>query len=58
VIAAALFNWPKVAEILDLDLSYTPPLGSPWDPWQAAARNWCDKRAAEQSLRARESVRG
>jgi NADPH-dependent 2,4-dienoyl-CoA reductase/sulfur reductase-like enzyme len=42
-IATALFSGLKVAEILDLDLSYTPPLGSPWDPWQAAARAWCDE---------------
>ena len=25
------------------ELSYTPPLGSPWDPWQAAVRAWCDE---------------
>lgn len=43
VIAAALFSGLRVADILDLDLSYTPPLGSPWDPWQAAARAWCDE---------------
>jgi len=51
VMAAALFNRLKVAEILDLDLSYTPPLGSPWDPWQAAARAWCDERSAGQATR-------
>lgn len=51
VMAAALFNRLKVAEILDLDLSYTPPLGSPWDPWQAAARAWCDERSVEQATR-------
>ena len=43
VIAAALFSGLKVADILDLDLSYTPPLGSPWDPWQVAARAWSDE---------------
>ena len=26
--------------ISDLDLSYTPPLGAPWDPVQAAAQAW------------------
>jgi NADPH-dependent 2,4-dienoyl-CoA reductase/sulfur reductase-like enzyme len=42
VVATALFGGLRVAQLLDLDLSYTPPLGSPWDPWQAAARAWCD----------------
>ena len=51
VIAAALFSGLKVADILDLDLSYTPPLGSPWDPWQVAARAWCDERSADRSAR-------
>ena len=44
VVATALFGGLKVAEVLDLDLSYTPPLGSPWDPWQVAARAWCEGR--------------
>jgi NADPH-dependent 2,4-dienoyl-CoA reductase/sulfur reductase-like enzyme len=48
VIAAALFNRFNVEQLLDLDLSYTPPLGSPWDPWQAAARAWCDERLVER----------
>jgi len=26
--------------INDLDLSYTPPLGSPWDALQAGAQAW------------------
>ena len=26
--------------ISDLDLSYTPPLGSPWDALQAGAQTW------------------
>jgi hypothetical protein len=29
-----------VAQIADLDLSYTPPLGSPWDAVQMAAQQW------------------
>jgi NADPH-dependent 2,4-dienoyl-CoA reductase/sulfur reductase-like enzyme len=40
VIAAALFNDMKMQEICDLDLSYTPPLSSPWDPVQTAAQEW------------------
>lgn len=40
VIAVALFNGMKVSEIPEIDLSYTPPLSSPWDPLQAAAQEW------------------
>jgi hypothetical protein len=29
-----------VDDIADLDLSYTPPLGSPWDAVQLATQNW------------------
>ena len=29
-----------VEELGDLDLSYTPPLSSPWDPVQMAAHHW------------------
>jgi len=38
--AAALHHQMTVAEISDLDLSYTPPLGSPWDAVQLAAQFW------------------
>jgi hypothetical protein len=27
-------------DLNDLDLSYTPPFGSPWDALQAAAQDW------------------
>jgi NADPH-dependent 2,4-dienoyl-CoA reductase/sulfur reductase-like enzyme len=37
VFAAALFHGMKVTAMADLDLSYTPPLGSPWDPVQMSA---------------------
>ncbi len=30
----------KIDEINDLDLSYTPPLSSPWDPVQMSAQAW------------------
>jgi NADPH-dependent 2,4-dienoyl-CoA reductase/sulfur reductase-like enzyme len=40
VFATALFHDMKVAELSDLDLSYTPPLSSPWDPVQMAAQAW------------------
>jgi len=29
-----------VDALSDLDLSYTPPLGSPWDATQMAAQAW------------------
>jgi NADPH-dependent 2,4-dienoyl-CoA reductase/sulfur reductase-like enzyme len=40
VFAAALFHGMEVDGLNDLDLSYTPPLGSPWDPVQFAAQAW------------------
>jgi hypothetical protein len=38
VYATALFHCMDVEELNDLDLSYTPPLSSPWDPIQMAAQ--------------------
>lgn len=43
--ATALHHGMTVAAMSDLDLSYTPPLGSPWDAVQMAAQSW------EQALR-------
>lgn len=40
VFAAAIFNDMTVEDLNHLDLSYTPPLGSPWDPVQMAAQSW------------------
>ena len=39
VAAAALYHGMTVDALNDLDLSYTPPFGSPWDPLQCAPRN-------------------
>ncbi len=41
--ASALFHEMMVDQISDLDLSYTPPLSSPWDPVQMASQAWCTK---------------
>jgi NADPH-dependent 2,4-dienoyl-CoA reductase/sulfur reductase-like enzyme len=41
VFATALFHGMTVDQISDLDLSYTPPLSSPWDPVQMASQTWC-----------------
>jgi NADPH-dependent 2,4-dienoyl-CoA reductase/sulfur reductase-like enzyme len=38
--ATAIFNEMTVDAISDLDLSYTPPLGSPWDAIQHGAQAW------------------
>jgi len=40
IVAAALFHNTSVEELNDLDLSYTPPFSSPWDPVQMAAQAW------------------
>ena len=40
IFATALFAGLAVDQIDNLDLSYTPPLGSPWDPVQVAAQRW------------------
>ncbi len=44
IFAAALYHGMAVSEIAALDLSYTPPLSSPWDPVQMAAMQWGAKR--------------
>ncbi|MBF2067842.1 MAG: FAD-dependent oxidoreductase [Calothrix sp. C42_A2020_038] len=40
IFATALFHSMKVDELSELDLSYTPPLSSPWDPVQMSAQAW------------------
>ncbi|MGN9907800.1 FAD-dependent oxidoreductase [Phytohabitans sp. LJ34] len=40
IYATALHHRMTVDDIADLDLSYTPPLGSPWDAVQMAAQTW------------------
>lgn len=40
IAATAIFHEMTVDEISDLDLSYTPPLGSPWDAVQMGAQAW------------------
>jgi NADPH-dependent 2,4-dienoyl-CoA reductase/sulfur reductase-like enzyme len=48
IFAAALFHGMAVEEVGDLDLSYTPPLSSPWDPVQMAAHHWAAALRSEQ----------
>jgi len=40
IFATALFHDMTVEALNDLDLSYTPPLSSPWDAVQMAAQAW------------------
>jgi NADPH-dependent 2,4-dienoyl-CoA reductase/sulfur reductase-like enzyme len=40
IAATAIFHEMTIDAISDLDLSYTPPLGSPWDAVQAGAQAW------------------
>jgi NADPH-dependent 2,4-dienoyl-CoA reductase/sulfur reductase-like enzyme len=40
IYAIAIHHGARVDQISDLDLSYTPPLGSPWDAVQIAAHAW------------------
>lgn len=40
VYATAIFHDMTVAQLSELDLSYTPPLGSPWDAIQMAGQRW------------------
>ena len=40
IAATAIFNNMTVDAVSDLDLSYTPPLGSPWEAVQMGAQAW------------------
>lgn len=40
IFATAIFNDKTVESLSQLDLSYTPPLSSPWDPVQMASQAW------------------
>jgi len=40
IAAVAIFHGMTVDAVSDLDLSYTPPLGSPWDAVQAGTQAW------------------
>ncbi len=44
ILATALFHEMTMAALSDLDLSYTPPLSSPWDPVQMSAQTWVQQR--------------
>jgi len=48
IAAVAIFHSMTVDAVSDLDLSYTPPLGSPWDAVQAGAQAWVREVRSEQ----------
>ncbi len=45
IVATAIFNDMTVDGVSELDLSYTPPLGSPWDAIQMGAQAWVREAA-------------
>jgi NADPH-dependent 2,4-dienoyl-CoA reductase/sulfur reductase-like enzyme len=47
VLATAIYHEMKIDELNHLDLSYTPPLSSPWDPIQMAAQQWLSQYRRE-----------
>jgi NADPH-dependent 2,4-dienoyl-CoA reductase/sulfur reductase-like enzyme len=53
ILATAIAFHAKIEELSDLDLSYTPPLGSPWDALQHAAHAWLTHTGTPQSTQSR-----
>jgi NADPH-dependent 2,4-dienoyl-CoA reductase/sulfur reductase-like enzyme len=51
VFATALLHRLTIDQLNDLDLSYTPPLGSPWDAVQVAAQAWEQAAASLNVMR-------
>ena len=47
--ATALFHGMTIADLDALDLSYTPPLGSPWDAVQMAGHTWMREHQRPQA---------
>ena len=43
IFATAIFHGMRVDAVEQLDLSYTPPLSSPWDPVQTSCMEWAGK---------------
>lgn len=47
IAAAGLFAERAVDQLNDVDLSYIPPLGSPWDAVQVAAQTWVGRQGQD-----------
>lgn len=54
--ATALFHQMSVDAVSELDLSYTPPLGSPWDAVQMATQTWVREHGVGARVRAASSA--
>ena len=52
IFATALFHGMNIESLNDLDLSYTPPLSSPWDPVQMVAQAWQTETRHEEIAQA------
>lgn len=52
VFAAAIYAGMSVDQMSELDLSYTPPLGSPWDAVQMASQAWTSEHRSATWRRA------
>ncbi|MFZ0250582.1 MAG: FAD-dependent oxidoreductase [Acidimicrobiales bacterium] len=50
IAAAAIFNEMTLDAVSELDLSYTPPLGSPWDAVQMGAQAWVRENGRVEGL--------
>jgi len=50
IFAAALFHEMNIESLNDLDLSYTPPLSSPWDPVQMGAQAWLNETSRVEQM--------
>jgi len=46
----AIFHGMAVDDVSDLDLSYTPPLGSPWEAVQIGTQAWVRHAIAARSV--------
>jgi NADPH-dependent 2,4-dienoyl-CoA reductase/sulfur reductase-like enzyme len=49
IAATAIFHGMTVDALSDLDLSYTPPLGSPWEAVQIGAQAWVTRSRSGQA---------
>ena len=58
VAATALQSGTSIEELIDLDLAYTPPLGTPWDALQIAATEWLQLVSQRQESISREVALG
>lgn len=55
--ATALFHEMTVTDMSELDLAYTPPLGSPWDAVQMATQAWVREHHGDAERESLDSAR-